>query len=114
CGRPGRCLGRGGRAVPRRRSRLTVRQRSPLATDLITMYPTHPHRDPIVLYQRALRVGDGELSLALGEALRRDPLLRPRADELLASLPRRPAPAGALGGTLVALGEALGRRGVAP
>jgi|GEM_PF-6002827 len=71
-----------------------------------------PTRNPIALLRRALRVGDGELALALAEALRRDPLLRPRTDEVLMSLTRAPAPAaGGLGASLVALGEALCRRG---
>jgi len=74
-----------------------------------------PRRDPIALLRRALRAGDGELALALAEALRRDSLLRPRTDEVLMSLTRAPAPAaGGLDAALVALGEALGRRGAAP
>jgi len=71
-----------------------------------------PRRDPIALFRRALRVGDRELTLALAEALRRDPLLRARTDEVLMSLTRASAPAAAgLGASLVALGEALCRRG---
>ena len=79
------------------------------------MGSNQPTRDPIALFRRALRVGDGELALALTDALRRDPLLCPRADQALASLARAKAPAAAgLGASLVALGEALGRRGAAP
>jgi len=74
-----------------------------------------PTRNPIALLRRALRIGDGELVLELASALRRDPLLRSRADRALVSLARAPAPAAAgLGASLVALGEALGRRGPAP